>query len=190
MLLNAGFGLTTLRAHHVHANSCSVYLDFVGKSGKRHQLTISDRRLARLIGQLKALGGPQIFCFQDSSGGVHCITSVHVNAYLKQHLGKKYSAKDFRTWGGTVHALNFLNSADDDAFGTTLLSAHMAKEVATRLGNTPAVAKESYIDPRILALADDAQAIQRLRRRTARMQAREHMSVSELLTAHILTEAD
>jgi len=145
------YGVTTLRKKHTNIRTTTVTFDFIGKSGKRQQKTIKNRRFARIMKQLDELPGHEAFQYIGEDGKTHSITSSDVNLYIKENMGTDFTAKDFRTWGGTLIATSHLAHAKE----TTKKAREKAivqcvKEVAKHLGNTPAVARSSYIDPRIL----------------------------------------
>jgi DNA topoisomerase-1 len=148
---NQSFGLTTLRDRHVQVKGSTLRFEFRGKSGKRHSVAIDDRRLARIVMQCRDLPGQELFQYIDDRGVRRDVTSSDVNAYLKQITGCDYTAKDFRTWNGTVLAASALAERPPCA-----VLAHVKKNivraveaVAGVLGNTPAVCRTSYIHPAI-----------------------------------------
>lgn len=146
------YGITTLRSKHATITTTSVTFDFVGKSGKAHHKKINDKQIARIIRRLDELPGQEIFQYLDDKNKLHRIHSSDVNAYIKTHMGADYTAKDFRTWGGTLLATAAL-AATKPAAKTKVRQKNITacvKNVARRLGNTPAVARSSYIDPRII----------------------------------------
>lgn len=200
------YGVTTLRRSHVRAGSSSVVFDFVGKSGKRHTRKVADPRIARLITRLAELPGPEIFRYleddEGSSGSsgssdaagrgtVRSVESRQVNAYVKRHAGEEFSVKDFRTWGGTLLAASALVTTDpaelETAASRAAVQRRIVREVAERLGNTPAVTRGSYIDPRVFAAADDPEALERVRRARRRMRPRRHFSVDEQTAVVLLS---
>lgn len=197
------YGVTTLRSKHVRAGSSSVVFDFVGKSGKRHTRRVSDPRIARLITRLAELPGPEIFRYLEDDEGssaasdaagqstVRSVESRHVNAYVKRHAGEEFSVKDFRTWGGTLLAASALVAVDPDelesATSRAAVQRRIVQEVAERLGNTPAVTRGSYIDPRVFAAAEDRKALERVRGARRRMRPRRHFSVDEQTTVALLS---
>lgn len=198
------YGVTTLRRTHVRTGSTSVVFDFIGKSGKRHTRRVTDPRIARLMTRLAELPGPEIFRYLEdddsgppgSSGGdgqatVRSVESRHVNAYVKRHAGEEFSVKDFRTWGGTLMAASALVAVDPAELVTPTSRAavqrRIVQEVAERLGNTPAVTRGSYIDPRVFAAAEDPPALDRVRRARSRMRPRKHFSVDEQTAVALLS---
>ena len=149
---NKSFGLTTLRDQHVEVNGSSLRFAFRGKSGKRHSVDINDRRLARIVKQCRDLPGQELFQYVDEDGRTQDVNSADVNTYLREITGADFTAKDFRTWFGTVLAVTALGEfrhADSKAAAKKdILRAIEA--VAGVLGNTPAVCRKSYIHPAIL----------------------------------------
>jgi DNA topoisomerase-1 len=149
---NESYGLTTMRNQHVEVNGTKLHFDFVGKSGKRHVVELADRRVARIVKQLQELPGQELFQYIGDDGERHTIGSADVNDYLKQLSGDDFTAKDFRTWAGTVlaaWALCEFEKIDSKAAARRNITAAV-KKVASQLGNTPAVCRSSYIHPEIL----------------------------------------
>src|SRR5262249_48798070 len=128
----------TLRNRHVTVDGPSLRFEFRGKGGKRHIVSIADRRLAPIVRQCQDLPGHELFQYMDEEGRRHSIGSADVNAYLREVAGEEFTAKDFRTWAGTVLAASSLR---DDGLDTEAAAkrnvARAMKAVATRLGNTP-----------------------------------------------------
>ncbi|WP_053386737.1 DNA topoisomerase IB [Leucobacter japonicus] len=180
---HGSYGVTTLREEHISATGSSVRFDFVGKSGKRHERRVADARVARLIARLEELPGAEVFRFLEDTGVSRRVRSSHVNAYVKRVMGEEFTAKDFRTWGGSRIALSALLEQDESEFATERAAAAAARvavqAASERLGNTPTVTRTSYIDPRVLALAEDAEARARLRKAREKMRTRAHLSVDE-----------
>jgi len=152
---NRSYGLTTLRDHHVRflrdgrASFC-----FRGKSGREHEIVLDDRRLARIIRKCQAIPGQQLFQYLDDDGKRQPIDSGMVNDYLREAMGgngEGFTAKDFRTWGGTLRAIGFLScqvrKEPMSARAFNQCVAATARDVANELGNTPAVCRKSYINP-------------------------------------------
>jgi len=159
---NGSYGLTTLRTRHAGVRDEQVRLSFKGKSGVRHEVTLSDRRVATVVRRCKALPGQELFQYADPDGRVHKVSSSDVNDYLSEIAGTRVTAKDFRTWHGSVMALEFTRLA---CAGERLPGAakQVVAQVAARLRNTAAVCRKSYIHPKVLALGvhlgdDDARA--------------------------------
>ena len=150
---NRSFGLTTLRDRHVKVRGDEITFQFVGKSGIRRRTTMSDRRLARLVKRCQDLPGQQLFQYLDGRGRRRSISSSDVNAYLRETCGAAFTAKDFRTWAGTVRAAIELSAHR----GPLTKKAEVAaiQRVADHLGNTPAVCRSGYIHPTILSAFTD-----------------------------------
>lgn len=143
---NKSFGATTLRNRHVRASREKLRLEFTGKSGKAHNITIADRRLATVVRQCQDLPGQQLFQFVDGDGARHPVTSGDVNDWLRQCCGD-FTAKMFRTWHASVIAFGALVDSDGQARMRAVMDV-----VAAKLGNTPAVARKSYVHPGLLAI--------------------------------------
>src|SRR5262249_52549332 len=110
---NNSFGLTTLRDRHVDVDGATLRFEFRGKSGKEHAVEVQDRRLARIVKQCRDLPGQKLFQYLDGNGERQSVSSEDVNAYLRETTGEDFTAKDFRTWGGTVLALSALLEIGD-----------------------------------------------------------------------------
>lgn len=146
---NKSFGLTTLRNEHVEIEGATVHFRFHGKSGIAHNIDLRDRRLARLIASCQELPGQDLFQYVDDYGVIHRIESADVNAYLQETMGAVFTAKDFRTWAGTLHAA-FALASQERAEGEGAIKKQLqevVKFVARCLGNTPAVCRKYYIHP-------------------------------------------
>ena len=150
--LNRSFGLTTLEGRHASVRGTSIRFRFRGKSGQRHEVGLRDRRLATIIRRCQDLPGQDLFQYVDDEGVARDVTSDDVNDYLREISGTDVTAKDFRTWAGTVlayRALRALAPVDDErAAKRNVVEA--VRLTAGRLGNTPAVARNSYVHPAIL----------------------------------------
>jgi DNA topoisomerase I len=164
---NRSFGLTTLRNKHVDVKGSTLKFEFRGKSGVQHSVGVNDRRLARIVKQCRDLPGQELFQYIDDDGTHQGVTSQDVNAYLKEISGEDFTAKDFRTWSGTVLAATALREFDEAGSATqakkNVLEAIEA--VAGMLGNTRAVCRKSYIHPAIIDAYMDGSMIEALRRR-------------------------
>jgi DNA topoisomerase I len=149
---NKSFGLTTLRNRHVRADGSHLTFEFVGKSGVRHRTGVRDRRLARIIKQLHDLPGQRLFQYVDEGGERRQLGSADVNAYLKEASGENFTAKDFRTWAGTLAAAKALSLQPIPTTDREIRSATQlcVKATAGLLGNTPAVCRAAYIHPAVL----------------------------------------
>jgi DNA topoisomerase I len=148
---NRSYGLTTMRDHHVEVSSTRLRFRFRGKSGKTREIAVTDRRLARIVRRCQEIPGQELFQYIDESGETRSVDSGDVNAYLREISGADFTAKDFRTWAGTVLACASLRRlatarTKNDARKNVVRAI---AEVAERLGNTPAVCRKAYIHPRV-----------------------------------------
>jgi DNA topoisomerase I len=149
---NNSFGLATLRSRHVSVSGSTIQFEFRGKSGVHHALSLSDRRLAKIIKRCQELPGHELFQYIDADGARSTIGSADVNEYLRSIAGDDFSSKDFRTWAGTVLAARTLlemKSARGSAHLKRNLT-HAIEIVARQLGNTKAVSRKCYIHPAVL----------------------------------------
>ena len=149
---NKSFGLTTLRNRHVKVGRERAVFEFRGKSGKVHQTRLDDRRLARILKACQDLPGQRLFQYVDEDGARHAVESADVNAYIRDAMGEDFSAKDFRTWAGTLMAAHALILMPPCASAGEAKSnvVTCVKAVAGLLGNTAAVARSAYIHPGLL----------------------------------------
>jgi DNA topoisomerase-1 len=146
---NNTFGLTTLRNRHVRVSRGCIELDFRAKHGIRHVSRVSDRKLARVVKNCRDLPGSELFQYIDEGGERHCIDSADVNGYLREISGRDITAKDFRTWAATNLAVLALADQDQEP-PTKKAQVAAIKQVAKRLGNTPAICRKCYIHPAVL----------------------------------------
>ncbi|HKV09178.1 MAG TPA: DNA topoisomerase IB [Thermoanaerobaculia bacterium] len=149
---NNSFGLTTLKDGHVDIEGSKLRFEFRGKSGKDHQVEIQDRRLARIVKQCRDIPGQKLFQYLDDGGGRQSVSSEDVNSYLKETTGEDFTAKDFRTWGGTVLALSALLEIGclDDEKAASKAVVDVVKRVSTDLGNRPAICRKFYVHPAVI----------------------------------------
>ena len=166
---NGSFGLTTLRDRHARFPSRGkALLHFRGKGGAEHDVLVDDARLANLVRRCQELPGQALFQYVDEEGGHHAIDSGQVNDYLRERMGDEFTAKDFRTWHATLHALTLISNVPlPEKRSERALRAcinTVVKEVAAGLRNTPAVCRKSYINPAVFIAWQNGD----LRRRTAR----------------------
>ena len=150
---NGSYGLTTLTSRHVDIEGSELRFHFKGKSGKTWRLRVKDRRIARIARSIQELPGQQLFKYVDDEGVVRSIGSSDVNEYLREIAGPDVSAKDFRTWAGTVlaaMALSAVGPFETKSQAKTNVSRAISA-VAERLGNTPAVCRKCYIHPELIA---------------------------------------
>jgi DNA topoisomerase-1 len=149
---NRSHGLSTLHDRHVRINGDEIVFNFLGKSKVKHEIRVRDRRLAKVVSECRAVPGAWLFQYHDERGVRRRIRSQDVNTYLKQLTGKEFTAKDFRTWGATVHAAEHLSKLP--SIETVRHHKQALKEaicqVASKLGNTPTICRKSYIHPSVL----------------------------------------
>jgi DNA topoisomerase-1 len=165
---NKSFGLTTLRNRHVKVDGSDVEFRFRGKSGVYHKVHVHDRRLARIIRRSRDLPGQELFQYVDDDGQTHSIDSSDVNDYLRTITGEDYTAKDFRTWSGTVLAalaLQEFEKFDSEAQAKKNI-VRAIESVAEKLGNTPSVCRKCYVHPVVLDAYLDGTVLEVLRERT------------------------
>jgi DNA topoisomerase I len=164
---NKSVGLTTMRNRHVKVAGSKVEFNFRGKSGIKHNIDLQDRRLARIIERLHELPGQELFAYVDEDGERRVIDSEDVNNYLREITGQDFTAKDFRTWTGTVLAAEALQ--EFEAFDTQVQAKHnivsAIEKVAERLGNTPTVCRKCYVHPVVLESYLDGTLVEALKAR-------------------------
>lgn len=164
---NKSYGLTTLKDQHAEVRGETLRFVFTGKSGKNWRLTLEDRRVAKIVKAAQDLPGQRLFQYEDENGAPQSVTSTDVNAYLRDISGSEISAKDFRTWGGTVlaaAALSAFAKPDTDTLAKANIKAAI-DDVAGSLGNTPAICRKCYVHPALLdAYLDGAFALRKAKR--------------------------
>lgn len=185
---NNSYGITTLRHKHLNVTGDTVTFEFIGKSGKEHVKQITDKQLVRIVKRLDEMPGHEIFRYQDS-GAMHDIHSSDVNEYIKRYTGDDFSAKDFRTWGGTLLATTELLASEyhNDKKQRQKMVTSIVKNVAKRLGNTPAVARSSYIDPRVIAAYVESSDIDKVKNAINSMKPRKYMTRDEQCVLKLLS---
>jgi DNA topoisomerase I len=165
---NKSFGLTTMQDRHVDVKGSKLRFRFRGKSGRDHEIDLTDRRIAKTILKLQDLPGQDLFQYVDDDGEVRDISSQDVNDYLREITGEDFTAKDFRTWAGTVLAAIALNA--QEKFETKKQATANIKTaigaVAKILGNTPAICRKCYVHPAVLETYLDGTSIEGLKQRT------------------------
>jgi DNA topoisomerase I len=187
---NHSYGITTLRSKHAKITTNTVTFDFIGKSGKEHIKTIKNPQIARIIKRLDELPGYEIFQYLDDSGKIHDITSKDVNEYIKRYMGDDFTAKDFRTWGGTLLATSLVLAEEIEFSASKTIHkkfvTSVVKRVAKRLGNTPAIARSSYIDPRVFTVLEDDVTLLKLRTAMKKMKPKKYLNVDEQCVLQLL----
>ncbi len=162
---NNSFGVATLRSRHVTVRGDRVRFDFPGKSGKQHVRELRDRQVAKIVRQLLKIPGRDVFKFVTEDGDVVDVRRRHINAYVKEVMGEQFSAKDFRTWAGTLICASELArsgfSAEEPPRLRRKKVVAAVKATAEQLGNTPAICRSSYIYPSVLTSFDRGRVIER-----------------------------
>ena len=197
---NGSFGLATLRRQHVRLKGDTVTFDFPGKSGKQQYRQLKDRRVATVVRQLLKVPGRDVFKFVLDDGFVVDVRRRHINEYIQEVMGAQYSAKDFRTWAGTLICACALAKARErakketrdaapkkTAIKKTMVAA--VKEAAEHLGNTPAVARSSYIYPSVLAMFERGQVVDRYFESVDELATSDGLHCSEQALLNMLDEA-
>lgn len=146
---NKSFGATTLRRRHAEVTGKTLRLKYKGKSGQMREVVLSDGSLARVVRKMQDLPGQNVFKYVDEDGEVHSVDSGDVNAYLEETMGHRFTAKNFRTWHASVMGFECLRTGEGKLPMKKLLDC-----VASKLGNTPAVTRKSYIHPAVIDLVD------------------------------------
>ncbi len=173
---NESYGLTTMHEDHVDVSGSTLRFQFRGKSGKDHDIAIRDRRVAAVIKRCQDLPGQELFHYKDGDGTIQAVDSDDVNAYLQAISGEDFTAKDFRTWGGTVLAalaLQAVGTENKDNKPTKKAVTAAIKQVASKLGNTPAICRKCYVHPAIIESYLDGTMIATLQQRVAEEMAEE-----------------
>ena len=193
---NRTYGLTTLKRRHVAVRGSRLRFQFTGKSGVTHDVSVNDARLARIVRNCADLPGQQLFKYKDTDGEIRQVGSADVNTYLQEITDGDFTAKDFRTWAGSVHALALLRKtpADGESARKKAVVA-VIKAVAQRLRNTVAVCRKCYVHPDVLAafMADTLDALPepraglRLRADEARLLALLETSVAASAAPRVVT---
>src|ERR1700726_4177494 len=165
---NKSFGLTTMKDRHVDVKGSKLRFRFRGKSGRQHEVDVTDRRIAKIVSKLQDLPGQDLFQYVDDGGEIRDVTSQDVNEYLREITGEDFSAKDFRTWAGTVLTAIGLNAQEEFENKKQAKSNinTAIKAVAKILGNTPAICRKCYVHPAVLETYLDQKSIDGLKAMT------------------------
>ncbi|MGN0003453.1 MAG: DNA topoisomerase IB [Sphingobacterium composti] len=182
---NKSYGLTTLRSKHLKIEGNTIMFNYVGKSAQKQEKHIVDKQLSKIVREIDELPGYEIFKFIDEDGSIQDVKSQHLNAYIREVMGEEFSAKDFRTWAGTVIAamsldeLGAIEEVDQRKLNKNIREAVI--KVSERLGNTPAIARKSYIDPRIIDNYTKGKTLCYFKKEVNRLlKKNENLSVEEL----------
>jgi len=176
---NKSFGLTTMKDRHVEVKGSKLRFRFRGKSGRDHEVDVTDRRIAKIISKLQDLPGQDLFQYVDDDGEVGNVSSQDVNQYLREITGEDFSAKDFRTWAGTVLTAIALKAQDKFENKKQAKSniTTAIKAVSTILGNTPAICRKCYVHPAVLENYLDQKSIEGLKQITEEALEREDVDL-------------
>lgn len=185
---NQSYGLTTIRSKHITIEGDTVIFDFIGKSGQEQIKEVTDRRIANIIRKLDDMPGYEVFKYYDGEGNLTFIKSEDVNAYIKEIMGEEFTAKDFRTWGGTLWAtaelLTFEKTRRKKERKKNVISC--VEKVAEKLGNTPAIARGSYIDPRILNAYEKGQDLSEIYTAMSKIKDKSYLNPEERCVLKLL----
>jgi DNA topoisomerase-1 len=185
---NKSYGLTTLRDKHVDIAGDKVKFQFVGKKGVSHEIDIKDRRLARLIKKCKDIPGYDLFQYFDENGERQTLESGQVNEYIQEISGTDFTAKDFRTWGGTVLMVECLEKMLDEnpEIAKEKYVKDAFKTVAKGLGNTPAVCSKYYVHPQVLEIFKKDELLDYLKKHDATQHNEPYISATEKMVIDML----
>lgn len=185
---NNSYGLTTLRDRHVKIDGSKIKFSFKGKKGVEHEIDLKDRHLARLVKKCRDIPGYDLFQYYDDEGARHTLESGDVNEYLREVTQEGFTAKDFRTWGGTVRMVECLEQVMEDNPDLEKEKSIKAavKEVAIHLGNTPTVCSKYYIHPEVVNLFREDKLVKYLQRHDAPDSKNEYLSDTEVLVLKML----
>ena len=185
---NNSYGLTTLRDKHVKFNGSSIKFSFKGKKGVEHEIDLKDRRLARLVKKCRDIPGYDLFQYYDEHGERHTLESGDVNEYLREATKHDFTAKDFRTWGGTVRMVECLEAVqhENPDLNKEKSLREAVKKVAKGLGNTPSVCTKYYIHPEVVNLFKEDKLLKYLQKHDATASKTRHLSSTEELVLKML----
>lgn len=194
---NKSYGLTTMRDRHADIEGATVTFSFTGKSGVDHEITLKDRRLANVVRRCQELPGQHLFQYIDEDGNRQSVSSGDVNAYLKEISGHDFTAKDFRTWAGTMLAAEALAgfeiNADEATAKGNIVSA--IENVSMRLGNTPTICRKCYVHPAVIEAYMDGDTISTIEQQVEKQKKDNELpplehAVMELLVRRLHNEAE
>ena len=178
---NKSFGLTTMQDRHANVKGAKLRFRFRGKSGRHHEVDVTNRRIARIVSKLQDLPGQQLFQYVNDEGEIQDVTSQDVNDYLREITGEDFTAKDFRTWAGTVLAAMALNAQEE--FETKKQARSNVRTamaaVAEILGNTVAICRKCYVHPAVLEAYLDRTSLDGLKGRAENDQENVDLRSSE-----------
>lgn len=188
---NQTYGLTTMRSKHLKIDGHEMIFSYRGKSGQEQEKHVVDKKLAKIVQEIDEMPGYEIFKYLDENDNIIDVTSEDLNAYIREIMGEEFSAKDFRTWSGTMIAaiaLDELGVVEED--DQKLLDKNIREaviKVSERLGNTPAVARSSYIDPRIVEEYENGKTLKFFEKEVKKiLKKQENLSVQEIGVLYML----
>lgn len=188
---NQTYGLTTMRSKHLKIEGNEMIFTYRGKSGQEQEKHVKDKKLAKIVQEIDDMPGYEIFKYLDANDNIIDVTSEDLNAYIREIMGEEFSAKDFRTWSGTMIAaiaLDELGAVEED--DQKLLDKNIREaviKVAERLGNTPAVARSSYIDPRIVEEYENGKTLRFFEKEVKKiLKKQENLSIQEIGVLYML----
>ncbi len=189
---NKSYGLTTMRDRHADIEGSTITFSFAGKSGVDHEIELKDRRLASVVRKCQDLPGQQLFQYLDDDGNRQTVDSADVNAYLREISGHDFTAKDFRTWAGTMLAAEALAGFDIGADEATAKSNIVAaiENVSKQLGNTPTICRKCYVHPAVIDAYVEGETISTIEQRAAKRKRKNSLpplehAVMELLVRRL-----
>ncbi|MBC8075202.1 MAG: DNA topoisomerase IB [Chloroflexales bacterium] len=187
---NSSFGLTTMRDRHVKVEGASIRFRFRGKSGIDHTISLTDRKLAAIVKRCQDVPGYELFQYVDANGPRQRVNSNDVNAYIKEITGQDFTAKDFRTWAGTLLAAQTLGAMEPATSATQARRriTQAMREVSERLGNTPSVCRKCYVHPAVVAAYSDSTLAQSLADNPEHTKADDRLRPEELAVLHLLEQ--
>jgi DNA topoisomerase-1 len=178
---NNSFGLTTLQSEHVDVAGTKIEFHFRGKSGKEHTIDVRDRQLAKIVKRCQDIPGHELFQYVDEEGEHRSIDSADVNEYLREISGQDFTAKDFRTWGGTIYTVRTLREIG--AFETETQAkknvVQAIKSAAEYLGNTPTICRKCYVHPAVLEAYLNRSLIPTLDQLAEKTESEEHHGLDQ-----------
>ncbi|MBC7927480.1 MAG: DNA topoisomerase IB [Bryobacteraceae bacterium] len=182
---NESYGLTTLQDHHVDVQGSKMHFNFRGKSGQQQSITLEDPRLAKIVKKVEEIPGYELFQYFDEAGNTCDVTSSDVNNYIREIAGDEFTAKDFRTWGGTGWAALIFEEIGPAESQTDIKkrTVEAIKAVSQKLGNRPATCRKYYVHPAILEAYSDGSLFDVLKSCTG--SKREEQCVMQVVTASV-----
>lgn len=188
---NKSYGLTTMKNRHAKVRGAKIKFQFRGKSGREHVVEVENRRVARIVRACQDLPGQELFQYVDDEGQKHDVGSGDVNDYLREITGRDFTAKDFRTWAGTISAATELRKLGSTDSGTDAKKnvVTAVKATAQSLGNTPAVCRKSYIHPAVIEAYLDGSLIPKLNGQIIHSTSSDHLHPDEAAVLKFLKHA-